>query len=368
MFETTIQRSENFALTFRLLIMLLIVGVLAACSAVSTQSPPPTQPAVDQPTPTQPSVPVQTPQFSVITISLGIDPNGPYQMLPYFLKTGGGHYLLYVFETKKLIYDGQTVFSGDLAGLGQEAIGVSQNGLHYAYVLPSSQGGNFHDLLIDGNKVNTAEYLAYPEVTDDGQHYFYTACADNGFTGTCLVKDGNSLFAHPQGILDYSISRSGDAYLASLRNIDANNNFVESLVLNGNQIYQGVELAHKQFSPNGQHYAYVSLDQNNNQHLIVDDNEQRSSQALILLQVTDQGSVCTWDSAKSQVVINAKEIPVTHEQIQCALTADASHDVINDGGWTLDGQPIQFPGVAMHDKIWGVEWSGQGWYVYRLVK
>jgi hypothetical protein len=235
-------------------------------------------------------------------------------------------------------------------------------------VLPSAQGGNFLDLFIDGNKVSTAEYLADPAVTDDGQHYFYTGCFDNGFPGTCLVKDGNSIFTHPQGFLDYSISRNGDDYFASLRNFDSNNNFVESLVLNGNQIYQGRELPHKLFSPNGKHYAYVSLDQNHLQHLIVDGNDKRNSQALILLQITDQGSVCTWDSGKSQVVVNTKEIPVTHEQIQCYLTEDASHYVINDGVWTLDGQSVQFPGVSSNDKIWSIELTNQVWYVYRLVK
>ena len=50
------------------------------------------------------------------------------------------------------------------------------------------------------------------------------------------------------------------------------------------------------------------------------------------------------------------------------LSDDASHYVINNGGWTLDGQPIQFPGVDLNDWIARVEWTDQAWNVYRLVK
>lgn len=359
-------RQKSWARLFRLPGLLFLVGVMQACS-FSTPAPTlvPTQPAL-----TQLPAPTQSPLFNVITIPLGVDPQGPYQTSPYYIETGGGHSLLFTTDSKKLIYDGKEVYSGDLAGFGRDSMALSLNGLHYAYVLLAAEGGNFHDLFIDGVKVATAEYLAYPAVTDDGQHYFYTACfSASGFSGSCLFKDGQDIFVHPDGILDLSISRNGDVYLASLRNFDGNNNFVESLVLNGTEIYKGHELGNGKFlSPNGEHYAYISLDENNLQHLVVDGVDQRSSDALILQQVTDQGSVCAWDSARSQVVINAKEIPSSQEGIQCALTDDASHYVINDNGWTLDGQPIQFPGVSPNDWIRLVEWTGQAWNVYRLVK
>src|SRR5215207_1579187 len=360
------RRQKPYARLFQITGMLFLVGVILACS-FST----PTQPVATLPAPTHTPALTQSPSsFNVITIPVGVDPQGPYQDPPYFLETGGGHYLLYQIDSRKLVYDGKEVYSGDLAGLGRDSMALSWNGLHYAYVLLAAEGGNFHDLFIDGFKITTAEYLANPAVTDDGQHYFYTGCfSASSFSGSCLFKDGQDVFIHPDGILDFSISRNGDAYLASLRNFDSNNSFVESLALNGTEIYKGHELANgKLLSPNGQHYAYISLDENNLQHLVVDGVDQRSSEALILHQVTDQGSVCTWDSARSQVVIDAKEIPVSQEGIQCALTEDASHYVINDGGWTLDGQPIQFPGVGPNDWIMRVEWTGQAWNVYRLVK
>ena len=365
------RKQKSYARLFQITGILFLIGTMLACSfSVFTPSLAPTQPVATQPAPTQPPASMQSSSFNVITIPLGVDPKGPYQTPPYFLETGGGHFLLFGMDSRKLIYDGKEVYSGDLAGMGRDSMALSRNGLHYAYVLLAAEGGNFHDLFIDGVKVATADLLANPAVTDDGQHYFYTACTSaSGFSGSCLFKDGKDVFIHPDGILDFSISRNGDAYLASLRNSDSNNNFVESLVWNGTEIYKGHELANgKLLSPNGQHYAYISLDENNLQHLVVDGVDQRSSEALILHQVTDQGSVCTWDSVRSRVVINAKEIPVSQEGIQCALSDDASHYVINDGGWTLDGQPIQFPGVDPNDWIMRVEWTGQAWNVYRLVK
>src|SRR5262245_7460383 len=203
---------------FQMTGMLFLVGVMLACSfSASVPSPAPTQPVATQPAPTQPPASTPGSSFNVITIPVGVDPQGPYQDPPYFLETGGGHYLLYQMDSRKLIYDGKEVYSGDLAGVGQDSMALSWNGLHYAYVLLAPEGKNFHDLYVDGYKVATTDLLANPAVTDDGQHYFYTACISaTGFSGTCLFKDGQDVFDHTDGILDFSISRNGDAYLASL--------------------------------------------------------------------------------------------------------------------------------------------------------
>ncbi len=62
---------------------------------------------------TQTSVTLSNTQVVIkpITISTGIDISKFMQNLPYNLKTGKGHYLLEV--TKKLIYDGQTVYANN---------------------------------------------------------------------------------------------------------------------------------------------------------------------------------------------------------------------------------------------------------------
>src|SRR5215510_5120080 len=108
------RRQKPYARLFQMTGMLFLVGVMLACSfSASVPSPAATQPA-----PTQPPSSTSSSSFNVITIPVGVDPQGPYQDPPYFLETGGGHYLLYQIDSRKLIYDGQEVYSGDLAGLG----------------------------------------------------------------------------------------------------------------------------------------------------------------------------------------------------------------------------------------------------------
>lgn len=352
---------RNFLKLFRITALLCTLGIILACSnapAVPTQTVETTTAEV-----------TSTPPFNLVTIPVGLDLNQPYQMLPYYLETRQGHYLLYLIESQVLFYDGEQIHAGELADLYGFGMSLSENGLHYAYIIPGSDGANFRDLYVDGVKVATAEYLRTPAVTNDGQNYFYTACmSGTGFSDSCLFKNDKDIFTHSGGILDYFISQDGSVFLASLRNIDSNGVFTESLVLNRKEIYWGGELKDKLLSPSGNHYAYISIDDARMQHLIVDGVEQTSSMAMALLQVTDQGSYCYWDADRSEVGIDQKRIPVSHEKIQCFITEDASHALIYDGGWYLDGEPVNLPDVRPEDKIWGVEMRDDVWYVYRLVE
>lgn len=353
---------------FVVCVLAVIGGALFACSlSVTPVSPGPTQTAPSI-VPTVLSGQGQTPGLSVtiqtVTIETGIDLSQPSQSPRFWLETGQGHYLLYVVETQKLIYDGSLVYSGALkADLG-EPIALSHNGLHYAYIASSVDKPDFNDLYVDGVKVATAKYLSLPAVTDDGQHYFYTACNnENGITGTCLFKDGKDVFLHSDGILGIWISGDGSTYFASLRNLDSNGNFKESLVRNGEEIYKGNELADKSFSNNGQHYAYVTVDFNTKvQNLVVDGNPARRSTALILRQVTDLGSYCAWDSAQKKVYVNEREFPVGQESgVMCYINDDGSHVLLYDGGWLLDGQSIQLPNIQ------DAEFVAETLYVYSFV-
>jgi len=333
----------------------VLLITMLACS-FSAPSPGP----IETPVHLQP----YTPSFQVITIPTGIDPTAPSQVPMYFLDTGGGHYLLYVYETQKLVYDGRELYSGQLADVyGGSSAALSHNGLHYAYVIPGTDGLDFNDLYVDGTKVETAQHLLQPALTDDA-HYFYTACSSaTGFSGSCLFKDGTDIFLAEHGILEYWVNVDGTTYYALLRD-------PQSLVRNGEVIYEGTELAHKSFSPNGVHYAYVSHDENGMQHLIVDGDVVRSSTALFVNQVTDLGSYCAWDSANQLVFINGVEFPVQGDsQIKCYINDDASHSLIHDvGTWLLDGNPVQFPELSPADEIENVEMKGDTWYVYRLVE
>jgi hypothetical protein len=319
------------------------------------------------PTPIETPVHLQSyaPAFQVITIPAGIDLSQPSQVPLYFLDTGGGHYLLYVYETEKLIYDGRELYSGPLAGVyGGWSAGLSHNGLHYAYVLPNTEDPDFTDLYVDGAKVASGQFISQPSVTDDGAHFFYTTCLSfSGFADSCLFKDGTDIFLAENGILEYWVNGDGTTYYALLRD-------PQSLVRNGEVIYQGTELAHKAFSPNGAHYAYVSTDDASMQHLIVDGIEVRASSALNVQQVTDLGSYCAWDSASQLVFINGVEFPVQgNSRIECYINDDASHSLIHDEGtWLLDGHPVQFPELNIAEMIAGVEMKGEPWVVYRVVK
>src|SRR5258706_12761431 len=171
------RRQKPYARLFQFTGLFFLIGVMLACSfSASIPSSAPTQPVATQPAPTQPPASTQSPSFNVITIPLGVDPKGPYQTPPYFLETDGGHYLLFTMDSRKLIYDGKEVYSGDLAGLGRDSMALSQNGLHYAYVLLAAEGGNFHYLFINRGKINSADLLPKPAGTDDGQYYFSTRC------------------------------------------------------------------------------------------------------------------------------------------------------------------------------------------------
>lgn len=342
------------------------VVLLITTVACSFSVPGPT--VVETPVHLQPFMPA----IQVVTIPAGIDPTRPTQVPLYFLDTGGGHYLLYVYETAKLVYDGRELHSGPLAGVyGGWSAALSHNGLHYAYVLPNAEDADFSNLYVDGVKTASGQFFSQPAVTDDGMHHFYTAClSSSGFADSCLFKDGNDLFLHENGILGYWINTDGSSYYASLRNFDEAGNFVESLVKDGAEIYKGRELSQKLFSPNGAHYAYLSSDNTGMQNLVVDGTVVHSSSALFVEQVTDLGAYCAWDPANQLVLINGAEFSVQgNSRIKCYINGDASHALIQDeGSWLLDGHPVQFSELNPANTIESVEMKGDTWFVYRVVK
>lgn len=350
------------------LFFMTVVGVLMfACSLPASPAATPVT-VTEAAAPTQ-SEAVQIPQIQTVTIKTGVDLNKPAQYPTYWLQTWQGHYLLYVTDTQTLIYDGANVHTGQTGATSSDWSGgmaLSNTGAHYAYVEARGDGSNINNLYVDGVNVASAEFLDRPAMTNDGQHYFYTACSTpNGSAGGCLFKDDAQIFSHSDGIMEYWISDDGSTYFASLRNFDASGGFVESLVRNGEEIYQGQALHDKKFSHNGQHYAYVSLDVNTNQQsLVVDGSARRSSSALFVQQVTDLGAFCGWDSAQKKVYINDREIPAIQDSnVRCYINEDASHFLIYDGGWTLDGQPVQ-----LDANVKSAEFVDGVLYVYTFVQ
>lgn len=305
------------------------------------------------------------------TIKTGIDVNHQTQSPLYDLIPANGHYLLYVYETKKLIYDGREIYSGE--NLGDYTL--SHNGLHYAYVVRNGDIENFYantsnDLYIDDKKITSAVNLSGPKITDDGQHYFYITSDDGGRIGGNLLKDDKEIFRHDAGILGLWISGDGSRYFAELRNIDSNGNFVESLVRDGREIYKGSELSHKVFSDNGEHYAYIYADREINtqtdaymQHLVVDGVAKYESISPDVYQITNSGNYAGKDIANRKVFVNDKEIP---NKERVFINDDASHILVgNDEGWLLDGKPVQLPNVSDSSDI---EMVGNTIFIYNLVR
>ncbi len=303
-----------------------------------------------------------------LIIKAGIDLAGPFQDLPYELRTRNGHYLLYVYETKKLMYDGQEVYSGeDLKGMA-----LSPNGLHYAYVLKGgsaeiSRVNALESLYIDKQKVHSATSISYPAITDDGQHYFYT---DGGYEiGDVLYKDGQEIFRHASGILGFWTSTDGSRYLASLRNIEGSN-FVESLVMDGKEIYKGSGLKEKVLSDNGQHYGYITTDPTTRtQTLIVDGVARLSSSSLNDVQITNTGEYAGWDSAQANFFVNDKVFAAGRNLWKVVINDNVTH-ILTYGGeeWILDGKAVKLPEVKSKHAIRDAEVVGDMVYVYALVE
>ena len=89
-----------------------------------------------------------------IIIPTGIDFSKPAQYYPFDIKTNKGHYLLYLSDLKKLIYDGNTIYSGSPTDYQ-----LSNNGLHYIY---STKNENSDNIYIDGKKIRSGINMGNP--------------------------------------------------------------------------------------------------------------------------------------------------------------------------------------------------------------
>ncbi len=378
--QTPTSKKFPLWLVIAILAVLIIGGVAVAFFYKTPRGITPTEnntvtkiptPSVSlNPTPEPTQVPYQEATIKQFTIKTGIDVKGPFQDLPYGLITANGHYLLYVYETKKLVYDGKEIYTGENFG----GMTLSHNGLHYAYVIRNGNTKDFYantsnDLYIDGRKITSAQNLGAPAITDDGQHYFYITSNSGGMIGGVLFKDDIEIFRHSSGILGFWISGDGLKYFASLRNIDSSGNFVESLIMDGKEIYKGHELKDKVFSNDGKHYAYVTSDfETRIQTLIVDGVVKRTSGALNLSQITNSGYYAVWDSVNKKVFISDKEIPVKGDLIRISINDNASHVLIYDNGWLLDGKSVQFQNIKPEYVIGDYEIVDNTVFVYGLIK
>src|SRR3989344_9001973 len=306
-----------------------------------------------------------------IEIKSGLDLSQPFQDPPYKLLVADGHYLLWVYEGNKLVYDGKEIYAGENLG----GIALSRNGLHYAYVVRTGDTDGFNsyytttsnDLYINNKRVTTAKNLVNPAVTDDGRHYFYTLTNDEG----ALFKHGKEIFRNSYGpILYFLISSDGSTYFASLKIDNGGENSGESLVVNGEEIYRVniMGLARTEFSKNGRYYAYaIDHLQPEIVSLVINGDTKRTG-LNILSRITDLGYYAAWDPTKNKIFINGKEV-FDKNALRVYINEDASHYLIStDDGFLLDGNPIQLKNINPRRLLGDIEIVGNIVYVYGLVK
>ena len=295
-----------------------------------------------------------------VVIKIGIDIDRPFQDSPYNLRIAKGHYLIWIYETGKLIFNGKEVYAGDSLG----HIALSANGLHYAYTLKTgvqNYSPISYDIYVDGEKtagaVNNIEALA---LTDD-REYFYASGA--------VIKSStqDEIFRGSGNTVTLGISSDGSTYFAYFaERFDKSHK--DTLVRNGVKIYEGSFLRDFDFSPEGEHYTYTVNDrEKNDQTLIVDGQVVAKDSILILSSITSLGHYAGWNSKERFVFIDDKKFPIKGDSARVFINEPASHHLIYNEGWLLDGEPVQLP-VDLYRGLGMVEMTGDIVYVYNVIK
>jgi hypothetical protein len=211
----------------------------------------------------KPNIDTQAAQPSIVFVKLVF--SSPSQFV--YPIVANGHYLYvpdWANSTNSIVYDGKVVFSGVLDGSirkykgeGEPYIAISDNGQHYMYV---TIGGDYDFLYIDGKKITEQPILSggitFPQITDNGQDYFYTNNLENN-----LFKDGNVVYSAPSGysIDSYLISNDGSSYIVNMTEpvVGSSWKLNSESVQNGEKTFCKNSDSVPLMSQNGQHIACV---------------------------------------------------------------------------------------------------------------
>lgn len=302
-----------------------------------------------------------------IEIDTGVTFSKNMQDMPTNLIEAKGNYILYTYETGKFVYNGKDIDknSGEVGD-----IGLSHNGLHYTYILKKD---NKNTLYIDGNSIITSdEEINMPAVADNGKDYFYVIHGNMAYDpGDRLFKNNEEIFKNEAEIDNVWINSDGSTYFVELRNVDNNNNYSgNSLVKNGIEIYNGLWAPYKEFSDNGEHYAYTtdigSQPDEYNEKLIVDGNEKYFGKTAILSQVTNSGNYVFCDSNENKCYINNKVLDsVNTSKLKVYINDDASNILTR----SYDTEKLFLDGKDLGVKINffdDIEIDGNTIYIYRI--
>ena len=293
----------------------------------------------------------------------------------------------------ELVYDGRAVYISN-TGNGGTFMALSNNGQHYAYVLP----GNNPTLYIDGKKIQTLDSRFYRNneqgklyVSNDGKHY---AVVD----GEGIIRDNRIIYANSTSfvVLDYPVF-SGDLthYIDTTITTEQVNKpeslRIVSIIYDGKIVADnlsdplGITLA---LSPNGQHYLYY-----NHEHY--SDYTGRNGTSTIVVDGKRLTGIAT-SNPSSGVINNAGQIAIvggyTDQNMEVAgkvmsiptncqanidaclivFNQDFSHYAIHsvtysrssvNNSWTIDGKSITLS-AALSASVINAEWNDNTLYMY----
>lgn len=298
-------------------------------------------------------------EIKEVLIKIGVDINEPFQDLPYDLRVAKGHYLIWVYKTGKLIFDGKEIYTGDNLG----HIALSANGLHYAYALKTGVQNYFpvsYDIYVDGENVANAANIKALALADNGEYFYVSgAVIKSSARGEIFRGAGNTIIL--------GVSGDGLTYFAYFTE-RLETSHKDILIRNGLKLYEGSFLRDFYFSPGGEHYAYTVRDQEKNEETLIVDGQLIIKDSILLLSgITSLGHYAGWNSKKNFIFIDDNKFSIKGDSARVFINESASHHLIYDEGWLLDGEPIQLS-VNLHRGLGMVEMMGDIVYVYNVVE
>ncbi len=323
-----------------------------------------------------------------ITIPTGVNESQNYPMDS--AQTALGHYVyidtsgsLNKSTTElggKLIYDGQTVYSGSDLATGGDSYVISQNGLHYAYMKYDNSTANIYvdNKLVQSVPNQSPSYaVSLYAVSNNGQEYAYGYSP--GFQDTAIYKDGSVLYKNTSSIFSAAFSDNLSHYVAIVQiPTGPNGNVTEDIIKDGANVGAGDQAF---ISPNGSHYIALGNGTNTSTAVVVDGKTVGTAGVTSGVGnstiVNDNGSYAFTDFTNHLVNINGTvhAIPTTLPD-NCgqgcvnlfAVNQTDTHYIVGDykpvGGngavWYMDGKSIKLNG-----DIEGLEFNGNTLYVYK---
>jgi len=323
-----------------------------------------------------------------VTIPTGVNESQTYPMDA--AQTALGHYV-YIDTSSlndsstdlggKLVYDGQTIYSGSDLATGGSSYVISQNGLHYAYMKYDNSTANIYvdNKLVKSVPNQASSYtVTLYAVSNNGQDYTYGYAP--GFQNISIYKDGSVLYKNTSTIFSASFSNDLSHYVAAVQiPTGSNGNVTDDLIKDGTNVGTGNQAF---ISPDGSHYISLSSGTSSTTDSVLVDGKTVGTVGVTngggnSTAVNDNGSYAFTDFTNHLVNINgtADTIPTTLPD-DCgqgcvnlfAVNQSATHYIVGDykpvGGsgavWYMDGKS-----VALTGDIEGLEFNNNTLYVYK---